>query len=134
MKLTLEKTDLLQLLSVALGYELKEDEVEVCADPFEVHLKTVRILDLARARKPSPPEGQATMPLSAPRPRVAAQQALDNGNLDDMLGQSAALASAGLPSMDIDPDARGINDFARSLGSGESEDPPGADYHGEIPL
>jgi len=139
MKLTLEKNDLLQLLSLALDYELHDDEVEVQADPFEVQLKTVRLLDLAKARK------QMSTPTPKPKPeipekavhRTPTPQPLptdDDGDddLDDVLAASANLA-AGLPSATIDPDVRGLNDFSRPLAGNESEEPPGSDFHGEIP-
>jgi hypothetical protein len=116
---------------MALNYELHEDEVEVKAEPFEVHLKTVRLLDLARANKPALAEVQVKAPAPLPVPR--APEDMSSEDLDDLLSKSASLAGAGLPSMDIDPDVRGINDFARPLRPGESEDPPGDDFEGEIP-
>lgn len=131
MKLTLEKADLLQLLSIALNYELREEEVEVKADPFEVHLKTVRLLDLARPRKPAQEEVQVRGP--AKHPTLIDPEEGSPEDLDDLLSKSASLAGAGLPSADIDPDVRGINDFARPLRPGESEDPPGDNFEGEIP-
>ncbi len=135
MKLTLEKADLLQLLSIALNYELREDEVEVKADPFEVHLKTVRLLDLARPRKPAQEEVQVkgpTKPSAPAHPTILGEDGSPE-DLSDLLSKSASLAGAGLPSTDIDPDSRGINDFSRPLRPGETEDPPGEDFAGEIP-
>lgn len=133
MKLTLEKADLLQLLSMALNYELREDEVEVKAEPFEVHLKTVRLLDLARANKPAPVAVQDKTRTTVARPGAPATEQATPEDLDDLLSQSANLAGAGLPSADIDPDVKGMNDFARALRPGETEEPPGEDFSGEIP-
>jgi hypothetical protein len=133
MRLTLEKADLLQLLSMALNYELHDEEVEVKAEPFEVHLKTVRLLDLARASKPVPVAVQDKTRIPVARPGLPAPESASPEDLEDLLSQSASLAGAGLPSAEIDPDVKGMNDFARALRPGETEEPPGEDFSGEIP-
>lgn len=129
MRLTLEKSELLQLLSGALGYELREEEVEIQAEPFEVHLKTVRLIDLSRAKKTEAPAVQDKHVPITPKP----QMAVPEEDLDTVLRQSEQLAVAGFPSADIDPDVLGMNDFSRPLRAGETEEPPGEDFSGEIP-
>lgn len=126
MRVILEKAEVLTLLGGALGYDFKEGDVEIITDPFEVHIKNVRVAELAAPKKP---QGQVQEPRQT---SVVPQQLEDSLNLDEVLADSAALA-AGLPSTEIDPDTRGINDFARKLYLGETEDPPGEDYTGEIP-
>jgi hypothetical protein len=130
MRITLERTDLLKLLSRALGYELLDNEVVIQAEPFEVHLKTVRLLDVP------PPEKTPVSEVQVPtaKPILANNTPVDtpiNDRLDDLLRQSVAL-SLQLPSSVIDPDVRGLNDFSRPLGANESEFPPGTDYIREI--
>jgi hypothetical protein len=131
MRLILEKAEVLKLLGSALGYDIQEGDAEIIADPFEVHIKNVRVAELASPKAP-PAKVQATaVPRAAPRPNET--PADDPREIDDVLAASAELAAAGLPSADIDPDVRGINDFARPLRPGETEEPPGEDFSGELP-
>jgi hypothetical protein len=132
MRLILEKAEVLKLLGTALGYDIQEGDAEIIADPFEVHIKNVRVAELAAPKAPSVKVQATKAPQAAPRADVA-PDADDSHDIDDVLAASAELAAAGLPSADIDPDVRGINDFARPLRPGETEEPPGEDFLGELP-
>ena len=47
MRITLEKTDIIKMLSQTLGYEVKDGDVTVSADPFEVQINSVEVDTLA---------------------------------------------------------------------------------------
>jgi hypothetical protein len=132
MRLILEKAEVLKLLGAALGYDIQDGDAEIVTDPFEVHIKNVRIAELATpAPKQVAPRVQAVAP---PVPDAPISLGVDDEDADltSELARSASLA-AQLPSSKIDPDVRGINDFARPLRPGETEEPPGEDFSGEIP-
>jgi len=129
-RLILEKAEVLKLLGKALGYDIQDGEAEIIADPFEVHIKNVRVAELATSRAPTIVTPDLTLAQAPPDPVMSpAETARD---LDEVLLASAKMAAAGLPSFKIDPDVRGLNDFARPLRPGETEDPPGEDFSGEI--
>ena len=54
MKITLEKEDLAVMLGKAMGYVIHVDDMEVCADPFEVVIRNVRKAELADANSGVP--------------------------------------------------------------------------------
>lgn len=131
MRLILEKAEVLKLLGAALGYDIQDGDAEIVADPFEVHIKNVRVAELASPKAPPAKVQATTAPQASPRPEAAPTD--DSQDIDDVLSASAELAAAGLPSAEIDPDVRGLNDFARPLRPGETEEPPGEDFSGELP-
>lgn len=50
MRVTLEKPDLVSILSKALGYELADEDVSVQSDPFEVQIRKVNVSELAKSK------------------------------------------------------------------------------------
>lgn len=51
MKITLEKTDLVNILAKVFGYALSDEDVTVQADPLEVHVRNVNVDKLARTEE-----------------------------------------------------------------------------------
>jgi len=49
MRVTLERKDLLAILSKALRYDIQDEDVTINADPFEVHIKQLPIDELKPA-------------------------------------------------------------------------------------
>jgi hypothetical protein len=47
MKITLERNDLIALLSKALNYRIEDDDLEIQAKPFEVHIRSMRLEELS---------------------------------------------------------------------------------------
>lgn len=134
MRLTLEKQDVLKLLGTALGYDIQDDDVEVKTEPFEIHIKKIRVAETSeRPAKPAKTAVQDRVPTpSATSSSLAEDYDEGPGDLSLELTQSASLAAL-LPSALIDPDSMGLNDFSRPLRPGETEDPPGEDFRGELP-
>jgi len=54
MRITLERADLLKILSKALHYDIQDDDITLNADPFEVHIRQVPVDDLAKSAEPPP--------------------------------------------------------------------------------
>ena len=102
MKITLEKQDLLGILSKSLGYSIADEDVTVQADPFEVHIRSVNVNELAAQKEvetgPSP-VSVYTGDQSAPQ--AVRQQVL---TMEEVLKQNELLN--------------------RPLGPGETDEPP----------
>ena len=114
MKITLEKQDLLGILSKALGYPIADDDVTVQADPFEVHIRSVNVGELA-AQKEQEAENTGPAPVSTytgqlpdetPVPvRTPAPPKSQVLTMEDVLNKNNELLN-------------------RPLGPGETEEPP----------
>ena len=103
MKVTLEKADLVNILSRALGYPIDESDVEVQADPFEVHIRQVDVSELAKQTETAetvedPIETPETSTVERREPVLT---------MTDILAQNEAMGGA-----------------PRPLGPQETEDPP----------
>jgi len=46
MRITLERTDLIALLSKALNYKINDEDVDIQTKPFEVHIRDMRLEEL----------------------------------------------------------------------------------------
>ena len=54
MRVTLERKDLLAILSKALRYEIQDEDVTIDADPFEVHIKQLPVDELVPTKASEP--------------------------------------------------------------------------------
>lgn len=109
MKVTLEKADLLRILSSALGYPIDEEDVEVRADPFEVHIRSVNVDELAQQQK-SEPITPADIPDIPEEPSEKTQTTANTVmTMADILRRNETMGGAPV---------------SRPLGPEESEDPP----------
>lgn len=115
MKVTLEKSDLLRILSTALGYPIADEDVEVQADPFEVHIRKVNVDELAQQHTQAitpediPDEEPPSKVRPDENPVMTMAQILSK---NEQLGGTSAPASLGGPAV------------SRPLGPEESEEPP----------
>ncbi len=106
MKVTLEKVDLVRILSTTLGYPIAEEDVEVQADPFEVHIRSVNVEEMAQQQTPPPPpEDDVPDPEDVPTEPVNPVM-----TMADILRQNETMAGGIAP--------------PRPLGPEESDDPP----------
>jgi hypothetical protein len=100
MRITLERSDLISLLSKALNYQIADGDVEIQADPFEVHIRSMRLDELA-SPTPVPPAGAAS---STKTPTTPVQENISRPELS-------------MEELE--------EENARILGFNESYDPPG---------
>ena len=117
MEIKLEKKELLALLSKGLGYELKEEDIEIKTRPFHIIIKNVRVGEMAQAT----PRPAATDSLQVRTVETSETEELgirpshevsdDSPSMGSILGQSEDLARAGVPGV-------------RPLGPTESHEPP----------
>lgn len=106
MKLTLELADLLVLLSKQLGFTLKEEDVSVQADPFEVHISHVPTKEIVEP---------ITKPVTTPASKTEdSEKALVNNilTIEQILNKSDELS------------VQGGTHQPRVLGPYESEEAP----------
>lgn len=111
MRVTLEKSDLVKLLGKALGYpSLSEEDVDVQAEPFEVHIHNVRLNELSATPPPSASSSAGTK-AAAPMVPVATQQTPPS--VEELMARNAELAGAPM-----------IREY---LAPGETYEPPDPD-------
>ena len=104
MRITLEKEDLLSILSKSLGYTLYDEDVTVQADPFEVHIRSVNVGEMAEqiSKATAAPADPVTN-----QPATPSQQDTSNSVLtvEDVMDQNEEM-------------------LTHPLGPGETEEPP----------
>lgn len=129
MKLTLEKGDLVKLLSKAFGYSIAEEDVTVQSDPFEVHIQKVdtRALSQQKAVTTPGPTGNEVAEGMCDTLEDPTEDAPPNEDppeenvpltLEDIMSQSAELAT------NKEKVAGPTSKLARALGQYESEEAP----------
>jgi len=122
MRITLERADLLRILSKSLGYEIDDDDLTVNPDPFEVSIKRVPVDEIARGAAP-PDDSEDVqenvaeellddLPEEESSPEVAAVMTMEQVlNASQMLRQDNS-RTVGTPPL------------TRPLGPEETEEPP----------
>jgi len=108
MKVTLERADLIRILSSALGYRIEDADVEVCAEPFEVHIQQVNVNELAKQQTAPEPSEEDAPVIETPSSKGDDPESTVL-TMTDILKQNEAMGGAAAP---------------RPLGPQETDEPP----------
>jgi hypothetical protein len=114
MKITLERPELIHILSQSLGYGINDEDVSIQSDPFEVSIRNVQLT--GGTSTPKKPE-EAIEPESEPE-----QPAESDGTLsiEDLLRRNEAYGGPKIDQKTVKETAP----ITRHLGPYETEDPP----------
>jgi hypothetical protein len=117
MKVTLEKADLLSILSTALGYPIADEDLEVQAEPFEVRIRRVNVEELAQQQQKTQNVDPDDLPEADPpeADRVVKNPVM---TMAQILSKNERLSGTSAPASLGGPVA------SRPLGPEESEEPP----------
>ena len=107
MKITLERAELIHLISKSLGYSVEDHDVVIQAEPFEVSISNVRLI---------PSAGEDTTPAPQVEDNQEEDTVSDTLSMEDILSKNAAF---GGPKMQ-----RKNPPLGRPLGPYETEEPP----------
>lgn len=127
MKVTLEKEELIRILSSEFGYDINENDVTVSAEPFEVQIKNLPVDTLAKKAKKEAELAEVLKAVTAAgetteveTPVVPEEEVSEVLTMEDLLAQNETLMSGGKPQ-----NKPVSSDFLeRPLGPNEFEDPP----------
>lgn len=121
MRITFEKTDIVQMLRQVLGYDITDDDVVITADPFEVQVSHVDVDRLAQ-KPPETPELSAELLRSLQQiPQIQTPEKDEDPEpveeeiltMEDILARNSSLSTK-----------NPLGNTTRPLGPDESEDPP----------
>jgi hypothetical protein len=122
MRVILEKTDLLKILSKEFGYDLEDGDVTVTAEPFEVQVSQLPVQHFAQKQASAPLTNVVEDPLEVPQYYEQESAEPVPVSIDELLARSEALAAGDKPSSGFANNEERLN---RPLGPDEYvEQPP----------